>query len=325
MIVPKYWSESKIKTTVNKRQFTIKRFGWSDDSEAEAKKHADKRLDEALKTLRETGNVRRIDHKVSYNGAEGIPIREEVVSTHQDVIISRNSYGALCLNTPDIMFADIDLNHAPSTRLTAIVFLLLAIVSAIAGLAFKSWGILVGSMVLSLIMLASIAQFIHDVIANRKGGAENRALEHIKRISSENPELHLRVYRTPMGFRVLFMEDTHDPASEKTIQLLNNLKSDPVYIQMCRNQSCFRARVSPKPWRIGVDRIRPRPGVWPIKPEHTKERQLWIREYEQKSRAYASCHFLMSLGTSHTHPKAKYVKELHDKLCNVQATNRQLA
>jgi len=36
-----------------------------------------------------------------------VPIREEIVSRHGDTIITRNSYGARCLNTPNALFADI--------------------------------------------------------------------------------------------------------------------------------------------------------------------------------------------------------------------------
>ena len=115
MIVPQYWSESKLRKIVNGRQFTIKRFGWSDVSEDDAKKHADTRVQDAARELEEKGDVRRVDHKVAYNGAEGIPIREEVISRHQDVVITRNTYGSLCLNTPDVLFADVDFEQkAPS-------------------------------------------------------------------------------------------------------------------------------------------------------------------------------------------------------------------
>ena len=35
--------------------------------------------------------------------------------------------------------------------------------------------------------------------------------------------------------------------------------ADPIYVQMCLRQHCFRARVSSKPWRIGIGQhLRPR-------------------------------------------------------------------
>lgn len=47
-------------------------------------------------------------------GTHGVPIREQIVERHDDMIITRNSYGALCLNTPDVLFADMDFEERPS-------------------------------------------------------------------------------------------------------------------------------------------------------------------------------------------------------------------
>ena len=35
MIVPQYWAEARIKKRINGRPVTVKRFGWSDDSESD--------------------------------------------------------------------------------------------------------------------------------------------------------------------------------------------------------------------------------------------------------------------------------------------------
>jgi hypothetical protein len=40
-----------------------------------------------------------------------LPIGEEIVSRHGDAVITRNSYGALGLNTPDTVFADVDVDE----------------------------------------------------------------------------------------------------------------------------------------------------------------------------------------------------------------------
>lgn len=325
MIVPKYWSESKAKTIANNRSFTIRRFGWSDVSEEDAKAHADQRLKEALSLLDKTGNVRKTDHKVSYNGGEGIPIREEVVSTHGDIVISRNSYGALCINTPDVMFADIDLDDRPPSYIGVIIFLVFAAASGFAALQLKSWIVLAVGIFAWMMLSGMISRMINERIIDRKGGLESEALERFRQVSDENPHLHMRIYKTPMGFRILFMEDTHNPSGESTLELLKSLNSDKLYIQMCRNQQCFRARVSPKPWRIGVDRLRPRPGVWPIKSEHLKERSSWIKNYDEKSKAYSACSFVTKLGSDVINPKAENVRKLHDDMCRAHDKNNVIA
>lgn len=325
MIVPQYWAESKIKKIVKGRQFTIKRFGWSDVSEGEAKVNADARLDEAVKELESKGSVRRVDHKVRYNGAEGIPIREEVVARHGDVVISRNSYGALCLNVADVLFADIDCESEVPFSISAISFFLLSAVSIFVALDMSSWGWLFGLLLSAYALTPFVADIIHKSVLRLKGGAEQKVLNNIHQVSEENPDLHIRLYRTPLGYRVLLMNGIYEPGADASISILESLKSDRVYIQMCRNQNCFRARVSPKPWRIGVERLGPRPGVWPIKPGRLEDRARWIKAYEESSINYSSCHFLVKLGSNKVHEKAEFVRQLHDDMCKVLRNDLKIA
>lgn len=325
MIVPQYWAESKIKKIVKGRQFTIKRFGWSDVSEGEAKANADARLDEAVKELERQGSVRRVDHKVRYNGAEGIPIREEVVARHGDVVISRNSYGALCLNVADVLFADIDCESEVPFSISAISFLLLSAVSIFVALNLHSWGWLLGLLFAAYIMTSFVAGLIHKFVMRLNGGAEQKILNNIHQFSIENPDLHIRLYRTPLGYRILLMNGIYEPGADASVSILENLKADSVYIQMCRNQNCFRARVSPKPWRIGVERLGPRPGVWPINPDRLEDRARWVKTYEELSINYSSCHFLMKLGSDKVHEKAEFVRQLHDDMCKVFRSDLKIA
>lgn len=89
--------------------------------------------------------------------------------------------------------------------------------------------------------------------------------------------------------------------------------ADPYYDLMCQNQNCFRARISPKPWRIGVERLRQ--GIWPISNERMAHRENWVREYEQQAKDYASCRFVEQFGSQMVHPKAKRVQSIHDQYC----------
>jgi hypothetical protein len=84
---------------------------------------------------------------------------------------------------------------------------------------------------------------------------------------------------------------------------------------MCLNQQCFRARVSPKPWRIGIDRhIRPQPGVWPVRPERLPERQAWVEAYEVAADGFAACELIDTIGSGVVHPEVARVVRLHDEL-----------
>lgn len=325
MIVPKYWSESKTKKIVNGRSYTIKRFGWSDQSEQDAKFLADKRLNEAVEVLLREGDVRRLDHKVSYNGAEGIPIREEVISNHDDVVISRNGYGALCLNTPDVLFADIDFENKSLSRSGWLLFNVLLVISCLISGYFGSWLYFAILLAASMVISSLVSNAINSLKSKKEGDAEEQTKASIKQFSEEHPDLYLRLYRTPNGFRDLVMNDTFDPESERAVEMLSKLNSDKTYIQMCRNQKCFRARLSPKPWRIGMDRLRPSHGVWPINENRMSMRRAWVKEYEIASKSYSACRFVESIGSGRTVAKAEAVRKLHDEMCRAGQSALELA
>ena len=113
MIVPRYWAEARRQERVGKKQFTVRRFGWSNANQAEAEAHAAQRLEAAWADVVSGKIHKRREVKVKYNGADGLPIREEIIGEYDDTVITRNSYGAKCLNTTDVFFADIDFFQPP--------------------------------------------------------------------------------------------------------------------------------------------------------------------------------------------------------------------
>src|ERR1043165_4945968 len=122
MLVPRYWAEHRILLREGRGpQTTIRRWGWSADSQAAADDHARSRAEAVAAEVR-AGRalpvVERRERKVAYNGADGLPIREEVLADHPDLdaVITRNAYGAHCLNVRDVLFADVDLEHDPVER-----------------------------------------------------------------------------------------------------------------------------------------------------------------------------------------------------------------
>ena len=125
----------------------------------------------------------------------------------------------------------------------------------------------------------------------------------------------LRVYRTPAGLRVLATHRTFDPSDPEVNECFRALGVDPLYARMCYNQKCFRARVSPKPWRVGIDqRLRPRPGAWPVAPEWLPGRAEWVAAYEEAARGFAACRYIDSFGRGGVHPAVRAVMNLHDAL-----------
>jgi hypothetical protein len=315
MIVPQYWAESRTQVRREGRQVTVRRFGWSDVSPQDAQAQADARAQEALERILSGENLRRREPKLAYNGAEGVPIREEIVSRQGETVITRNIYGALCLNTPNVLFADIDLQIDPSCRLTLFTFLAMVCGAAATGFATESraLGIVLG--LVALILSGTVARGLLRLRQQIGGGAEQVARRRIARFVERHPHWSLRLYRTPAGLRVLATHQTFEPSDSAVTECFTAWDTDPIYVRMCLHQQCFRARVSPKPWRIGIrDHLRPRPGVWPVAPEHLPGRNAWIATYEAAAAPFAACEWIDSLGSGLVHPDVRPVLELHDEL-----------
>jgi len=316
MIVPQFWAEARKQHKQTGKQVTVRRFGWSDISQEEAQTKADQRCQEALDQILSGVELERRETKIPYNGASGLPIREEIISRHGDTVITRNSYGALCLNTPNVLFVDIDYKAEPSFKFTLVTFVILALCAILTGYLNDSKFIGISLAILSLLFCSTISAVLYQSIMKFKGGLEKASLERIDRFLQQHPDWNLRLYKTPAGMRILVTHRTFDSDESSVHDCFDSLDADPMYAMMCRNQRCFRARVSPKPWRIGIGQhMRPRPGHWPVAPERLPIRNAWITQYEKKAVAYASCTFIGSKGNGTIHPDVAIVIELHDHLC----------
>jgi hypothetical protein len=218
----------------------------------------------------------RFEYKRAYNGAEGVPIREEILERHGETIITRNGYGARCLNTPNVLFADLDVETG-----------------GVRGWLRDTFG--------RLLTLVAPAIAEDPWVA-----AERRVREY----ATAHPQCLLRLYRTPAGFRVLALHRTFVTDDPEVAALFTALAVDPVYVRMCTRQRCFRARVSPKPWRVGA--------TWPVKSEQMGQRERWVKAYESASRGHAACQFVAQLGAGREDPAAAAVRALHDAICQAE-------
>lgn len=313
MMVPAYWAEARRQRREGGRQVTVRRFGWSDASDLDAQAMADRRADEALELAWVDKKVVRREQKVPYNGADGLPIREEIVARHGDVVITRNSYGARCLNTPDVCFVDIDFDEADPRGLSAVVgFAVLA--GAAAGWARGS--LLVGAIAGVVVLIAG--SVVWGWLARRRKSAFDaqrrpRAIERVRAFLRDHPAWSMRVYDTPNGLRLLVTHALFDATSSVVRELFDAVRADKAYVWMSVHQRCFRARLTAKPWRIGItDHLRPRPGVWPVDPARRPERERWLAMYDTKAQVWAACRFAEAIGSGAIHAKVAPVIDLHD-------------
>jgi hypothetical protein len=254
----------------------------------------------------------RREPKVAYNGAEGVPIREEIVAHYGSAILTRNSYGSICLNRPDVLIADIDLGETPpllagcgagfAMLLTAA---LLGWMDSTARFVIATIGALNGGFV--------FVNLLHRGLLFVTGGLAQRALRRVERFVAQHEDWRVRVYRTPSGFRLLALHRLFDPAEPAVAKFFRVTRTDPLYVRMCRKQRGFRARLTAKPWRMGLkDHLRPRPGVWPVRPERMGERRVWLARYDRKAEAHAACEYIMEIGAGGVHPNALVIQQLHD-------------
>ncbi|MEP6723604.1 MAG: hypothetical protein ABJA77_19340 [Variovorax sp.] len=320
MIIPAHWAEGRIQQRVDGRQITVRRFGWSDESPQAAQAHADARTQAAFGRIVSGEKLERRERKVAYNGADGMPIREEIVARQGDTVVTRNGYGALCLNTPDVLFVDIDFDVALRGGAFEYAIGPALIAGLLSGYAGRSW---IGGAVAALVVFV-VGYRIGLQRKRGEGGInpapEQRASKRIARFMQQHPDWHLRIYRTPAGFRLLAMHDTFAPGDPAVAECFTQLGVDKVYARMCLNQNCFRARVSAKPWRIGIgEHMRPQPGVWPVAPERLPARVDWVARYEAAARGHAACRFLETVGSGTVHPSAQRVQALHDELSRAQS------
>lgn len=316
MIIPQYWAEARVQRRVDGRQVTARRFGWSDERQEAAQYHAEERAEDAVRRILLGEELARAEPKVPYNGADGVPIREEIIGRVGDTVITRNSYGAHCLNTPDVLFADIDFEPEPSAGLTVGLGIALGLLAVILAVILQS-GWLIGVAAFVVLPLAIFgASKIHAARIRAAGGHEERAMASVTKHLRAHPQWNLRAYRTPAGYRILAMHRTFDPREPAVAEFFETLRVDPAYSRMCRLQNCFRARVSPKPWRMGINaHMRPRPGVWPVREELMGRRNQWVEEYESRAREYSSCRYVDSFGSDKVDAKADSVRKLHDDMC----------
>lgn len=315
MLIPEHWAEARETRTVAGQERSLRRWGWSSESHAGAVAHARQRLDEAFARLEAGERVVPRERSSPYNGAEGMPIREELIERFDDAVITRNSYGALCLNVPDIGFADIDLPEGEAGCAGCLLFLGLLGGGGAFALQVESWPLFGLAFVVALVVGVVVDRIQAARSTRTQVMAAELAEERIAAFADGHPDWHLRLYRSPNGYRVMVMHSPLDPAGPETDAFFTALGADPLYVAMCRRQRCFRARISPKPWRCGIDdHMTPR-GCWPIPEERMGERQAWVERYNAVAEGYASCHFLRRLGSERVDPKAEMVRAVHDKLC----------
>lgn len=152
------------------------------------------------------------------------------------------------------------------------------------------------------------------------GGAtpEPAVVTRARRWLDGKPGWGFRVYRTRAGFRLLATHEPIGPESADALAVFDALHADPLYVKLCKTQQSYRARLTPKPWRIDVDAPKQR---WPF-PDTDAERAFdaWQRVYRDTARGYATCSLVTTVGNPQVHRDVAAIVRFHDDATRVGAS-----
>lgn len=276
MRIPKFWAKGTAEDVDSRgHTVTFSCWRWSDESQAHAQETA---LAAARKIVQKWLQGADLD-KYGYGTA---PLREEVIGRICDEegeligAVTRNAYGSLVLNTSRVMFVDIDFPG----------------ISAGEGLKYF------------------FARLFGRRAPSPESKREQEAQDGLRRFLDERPEWGVRVYRTQAGLRVLVTHALFEPQSDQTRTLLEQLACDPLYVRLCRAQECFRARLTPKPWRCGhyANTLK-----YPFEnADRAEQFARWNADYATRQQGYATCRCLDVLGNGAVDPQVERIIEFHD-------------
>jgi hypothetical protein len=277
MKVYRYWAKGNAPLKMERRVWNIVCFGASNESVEDATQNA------RIKAEGIRAAILRGDEGGGYMYSDR-PLREELkreIHQHGELtaVITRNNYGSLVLNTARVMFIDIDVE--PEKKKTERPGLM----SRLFGVKSKEEAV------------AHVHRM--DPMEEMRGKAEGYGLG-------------MSVYRTPNGYRGLVTNRLFDPTSEETLALLRAFGSDELYVKMCRVQECFRARLTPKPWRIKVPNP-PSRFPWVEREKEIAHRE-WERFYEGVIANYSACSFLGRCGDESMMEDISEIVGIHDSL-----------
>lgn len=263
MRIFKYWIRFEKEIFIDGKTFYLKVLGGSNISAFDAKKDAEKKI----------GRIRLKIQNKAVSEEYQADIVEEIIHTidHQN-IITRNRYGALVLNSENLLFIDID----------------------------------------------QLRFSFYDLFFRGKLTKKQKLLLNIEKTIKKKKyaRFGFRLYETANGFRLLVSNQDFKAQSLETKRIMEDFGVDRMYMWLCIKQNCFRARLTPKPFRIKQKAIK-------VKyPERTTQEAIqlsnWLAAYDHKSQRYSTCKLVKTYG------KPMYDKAIsyHDRMTKINYNNK---
>ncbi len=277
MKIPKFWAlgSHQGKTHAHKQK-AISVWGHSNTSQEDAENNANKKAEsifDRFKILEKPDSYAYTDR----------PLREEIVKTfdHEEqeiAIVTRNAQGCLILNTESVMFIDIDTPYPKSKNILDT-------------------------------LLKSLSK---NYLKKRSKQESDETLSQIQDWAYQNKQHTFRLYKTFAGYRLLFTDNLYQPTSDQTKQIMQSVNADPLYIKLTTIQECFRARLTPKPYRCGTTNLKIK--YPPQTPEAIQKYSQWTHAYNKIKKNHTACKHLKTYGDRNLKPQPhiQNIITLHD-------------
>jgi hypothetical protein len=280
--IPRFWATVRGSGTGPQGERLFRSaWGWSMSSAADALEVANEQLRTALATV---GRGARVGGYYPRAPLREPILDELIIDEEQFLVVTRNRYGADVLNTDRFLIADVDLPE----------------------LAERSDGGLFRRLFRRSAPLPD-PQTEPSVVVERLGTLADWA--------RANPSLGVIVYRTLSGLRVFVTGVDEPPSSARPDSILQELGADPIYRELCRTHGTYRARLTPKPWRL--PRTKAPIERWPFASGGVERRfERWLAEYQAAARDYAVCRRLATHGLAPSTLEARII-QLHDERTGV--------
>jgi hypothetical protein len=139
-----------------------------------------------------------------------------------------------------------------------------------------------------------------------KRDVKTEAMARIEKLAATPKYAHLgfRIYETSKGIRAIVTGRDFEARSVEAQALMKEFGCDRLYIVLCRKQNCFRARLTPKPFRLKLAGMK---FIYPYEPAQQAAQKEWLKGYEQASGGFGTCRFIKTVGQqSWEGPVVKY-------------------
>lgn len=295
--LPRHWAALRETHTVEgSGTFALTLHGSSSVSVEDAERDARRRMDRLVAA---GGPAQHRGSGLEYYPSRRLPeeLLEEVHDEDGTLIaaVTRNRYGAAVLNTDALLISDIDLPPEDRRRRGG---------RSGAG---KRPGLL-SRLLGGRAEGADLPDELGGPGTGERGRAHAEILESIRAFGVRHPELGVRAYRTRNGFRLLVSGADAHPASDRARVLMQEVRSDRLYMLLCRVHDTYRARLTPKPWRVAVDRFTQLGTRTADDPAHRD----WVARYRDASAQVAVCRLLEATGPAPSAREQRII-DLHDQ------------